>query len=76
MTTGSPTTKGNTMTDLEAVQKAKDIVGTTRKIQDRLYTEKDPQEVHQDLDRLMLDLLQDNYPELVEYRKSLRLWYG
>ena len=64
------------MTDLEAVQKAKDIVGTTRKIQDRLYTEKDPQEVHQDLDRLMLDLLQDNYPELVEYRKSLRLWYG
>jgi hypothetical protein len=63
------------VTDAEALQKAKDIAGHIRLVQDRLYTE-NPDQVHQELDRLMLDLLKENYPELVEFRMKLKLWYG
>jgi hypothetical protein len=63
------------MTDTEALLKAKDIAGKTRLIQGQLHTE-NPEEVHRDIDKLMLDLLKEQYPELVKFRMSLRLWYG
>jgi hypothetical protein len=75
MTHGSPTTKGNRMTDPEAVQKAKDIAGKAREIQGKLYIDDAP-ERHESLDKFLLGLLEDEYPELVKYIKRLKVWYG
>ena len=64
------------MSDTDALQKAKDIVGRTRLIQGRLYVGSDVAEVHEKLDAFLLSLLEKEYPELVAFVKSLRLWYG
>ena len=63
------------MSDTDALQKAKDIAGKTREIQGKLYIDDAP-ERHEKLDAFLLSLLKEDYPELVAFVKSLRLWYG
>lgn len=64
-----------TFTPSEALQKAQDIAGRTRKIAGRLYIDDAP-EKHEKLDAFLLSLLKDQYPEMVEFVKSLKVWYG
>jgi hypothetical protein len=63
------------LTPADALQKARDIVGRTRLVAGKLYLE-NPTEGHERLMNFLLDLLKDGYPELVEFVKRLRLWYG
>jgi hypothetical protein len=63
------------MTPADALQKAKDIAGKTRELQGMLYVD-DVTRVHERLDALLLDLLKEEYPELVAFVKRLKLWYG
>ena len=67
-------TRGNS-SDADALQRAQDIVGKTRLIGNYLYIEDAP-ERHEKLDRLLLELLAADYPDLVEFIQKLRLWYG
>lgn len=69
--------KPSAVTDsrITALQRAKDIAGKTREIQGKLYIDDAP-ERHEKLDALMLELLEPEHPELVEFVRKLRLWYG
>lgn len=63
------------MTDPDALEAAKLITGKVRLIGDGLHVD-DPEPMHERIDALLLNLLQKDYPETVEYVRKLRLWYG
>ncbi len=75
MTHRSPTTKAQPMSDTDALEAARLITGKPREIQGRLYVD-EAMSAHERLDALLLSLLEEDYPSLVEYVKKLRLWYG
>ena len=75
MTPGSPEAKIEQMSDTDALEAAKLITGRVRRIGDRLHLD-EPTDAHERLDALLLGLIEKDYPTLVEYVKSLRLWYG
>ena len=68
----TPTTR---LSPTEALLKAQDIAGRVRLLGDVSYID-EPEERHRKLDALLCDLLRDDYPELVAFYESLRLWYG
>ena len=64
------------MTDPEALEQARKIVGRVRVLGSVVYIDDGAEEKHKKLDALLLDLLAGEYPELVTYIRKLRLWYG
>lgn len=75
MTPRSPRTQEAALSDADALEMAKLITGTTREIQGKLYLD-EPMESHERLDALLLSLIEKDFPNLVEYVRRLRLWYG
>lgn len=71
----APGTTQLAMSDIDALEAAKLIAGTTRRVAGKLYPD-EPMDAHERIDALLLSLLEKDYPELVEYVRSLRLWYG
>lgn len=64
------------MTDPQAIEQARQIVGRVRVLGKDIYIDDYTEEKHKKLDELLLSLLEKDYPKLVEYVRKLRLWYG